>query len=384
MPFPSPQGSQAAVHAMLTASTEAGEDAHLLVYGHGAGGLEAGYPVHRLPRLPLGRSLRSGPSAGKVVLDAAMVARTAQVWERLRPAMTVAHNVEAALVAIAARVPFVYFAHTAMEAELPFFAPRPLAAPAAAAGRLLDALACHGALGIAAIAPALSASLERRREVAAPYVPLPWAFMERRAGAAPTDLDGPTARRALGLAPEDRVLLYAGNLDAYQGYEDVVAAAARLAARVPEAKLLVATASAPGPLVRAARGAGLGARLVVTGLADEAARRAVHAAADVALVPRRAPGGLPIKLLDALARGVPVVASRRAAAGLPIARAALLCRDDDPASMAAAAELALAEATRDELRREGRAYVAREHAAARFVDALAEVLGEARRKYQNR
>jgi glycosyltransferase involved in cell wall biosynthesis len=360
MPFPSPQGSQAAVHAMLGALTEAGEDAHLLVYGHGAGAAEpagARYPVHRLPRLPLARSLRSGPSLGKVALDAAMVGRTVRLWKDLGPELVIAHNVEAALVAIAARTPFVYFAHTAMEAELPFY-------------------------GRTAIAPALSSFLARRHEVAAPYVPLPWA---RAAAEAPdARAEARKARKALGLGATDAVLLYAGNLDGYQGFEDALAATARLARRLPRAKLLVATESARGPLLRAARGVLSADRLVETGLGDEAARSRAHAAADVALVPRRAPGGLPIKLLDALARGVPVVASRRAAADLAIDRAAIVCRDDDPASMATAAELALSPTAREELARAGPAYIARAHSPERFITALSAVLGEARRRYENR
>jgi glycosyltransferase involved in cell wall biosynthesis len=58
--------------------------------------------------------------------------------------------------------------------------------------------------------------------------------------------------------------------------------------------------------------------VVFAPLASEHDRAVAHAAADVALVPRLASGGLPIKLLEALARDVPVVANRRALAGLPL------------------------------------------------------------------
>ena len=81
---------------------------------------------------------------------------------------------------------------------------------------------------------------------------------------------------------------------------------------------------------------GVAARIRWAPLATERDRAVVHAAADVALVPRRAPGGLPIKLLDALARGVPVVAGARALAGLPLTAAVTVVPDDDPAALAEA------------------------------------------------
>ncbi len=364
MPFPSPQGTQAAVNAMLEALAAAGEDVALLVYGAGAGDARTPYPLWRLPALSVGRSLRSGPSGGKVALDALMIGRTRALVRREGAALVVAHHVEAALVATAARVPFAFVAHTALDAELGYYAPRALGPAAAVVGAGLDAMAAARARACASVAPALEARLRAERGLDAPHLPIPWAvpveIAPRERGA---------ARARWGLAPAAPVLLYAGNLDAYQGFEDVVDALAHLAARRPDARLLVATASDPAPLARAARRREVAHRVVVAPLADEDDRRRAHAAADVALVPRRAPGGLPVKLLDALARGVPVVASRRAAAGLALGRAALLAADDDPRSLAIAAELALAPATAEELAREGRAYVARDHAPARFVGA---------------
>ena len=69
LPFPSYQGTQAALAAMLEASVATGQPAHLLTYTHAAYEFEAPYEVHRIPDFPKVRSLRSGPSWGSAITD---------------------------------------------------------------------------------------------------------------------------------------------------------------------------------------------------------------------------------------------------------------------------------------------------------------------------
>ncbi|MFW6052162.1 MAG: glycosyltransferase, partial [Myxococcota bacterium] len=300
MPFPSPQGTQAAVRAMVEAVAEHGGETTLVTYPYGT--RPAGpFPFRwlRLRDVPRVRSMRSGPSLGKIALDAQLVHRLRAWTRRMRPDLVVAHHVEAAAAAVMAGTrPVIYAAHTALGPELPAYLPRVLAPAGAAAGRILERWVARSASAVAAIAPALDHHL---RALGVGHVhawPLPWRV--------PSPLARPErerARRALGLDPAGEVGLYTGNLDAYQGWRALVGALTRPGAA--RARLLVATASDPAPLWAEARQAGVAERITVAGLADEAARRAAHAAADLALVPRRIPGGIPVKLLDALARGVP-------------------------------------------------------------------------------
>ncbi|MCA9530815.1 MAG: hypothetical protein KC543_11815, partial [Myxococcales bacterium] len=78
MPFPTAQGTQAAVAAIVrAASDDVSTEAHLLTYAHGAPGARGargaqtdGLRLHRGARgwrLGRGGGLRSGPSLGKVV-----------------------------------------------------------------------------------------------------------------------------------------------------------------------------------------------------------------------------------------------------------------------------------------------------------------------------
>ena len=216
LPFPSPKGTQAAIHAMLRASASEGRDSHLLTYAHGAYEPDANYTIHRIQDFPKVRSLRSGPSWGKVALDARCVLETRRLAHALRPNAIVAHHIEAATAALAARVgPVYYVAHTSLRHELPVYFPR---IPNRLAGRVASALegrVCAQAAGVAAVAPILSTLLGEGTK----YLPVPWS--------SPSTIDAPTrvrARAELALPRDAQVCLYAGNLDGYQGWERLVEA----------------------------------------------------------------------------------------------------------------------------------------------------------------
>lgn len=300
MPFPTPQGTQALVGSMVRALRDAGHDAELLVYAAGASGADPAW-VHRLGDFPRVRSERSGPSLGKMALDLRMVAELRRRWRRDRRPV-VAHNLEAALVARAARVrPLIYVAHTRFDTELETYASARLAWPLRVAGGFLDRLAA-GVGAVGAVSPALADHL------GGTYLPSPWP-----------------ERPAAG--PPGRWVLYGGNLDGYQGWEHVVDACA-----LADLPLLVATESDPAPVQERANAAGL-RELALAGLRTDTGRTHAHERCFAVAVPRRSPGGLPMKMLDALARDRPVVAMERALAGLD-PEGVLTVADDDPAAFA--------------------------------------------------
>ena len=382
MPFPTAQGTQAAIRAMLDVLAGTGRDVHLLTYARGAFELDPAFTIHRAPDLPGRDTFRSGPSVRKVVEDLALARSLSRIASHYQPRPTdtgtrsqcqsvVAHHVEAAAACIAARIPrWAFVAHTELARELPTYAPAVLGRALEAIGALTQGAVARRAAAVCAIAPSLATTLEAALEREVSYLPVPWPIAPER-----THEERTEARRALALDPDAEVLLYAGNLDAYQGWEDVVRALVAVRTRRPRAQLLVATASDPAPLEAEARRAGVRDHTHVTGVDTEPARRCAHAAVDVAIVPRRTPGGLPIKLLDALARGLPTVAASRAAAGLDLRGAAILVADDDPDALAQGALTVLgARAASAELAGRARAYIATDHAPARFIAAYDAVL----------
>jgi hypothetical protein len=125
----------------------------------------------------------------------------------------------------------------------------------------------------------------------------------------------------------EQVVVLTGNL----GYRPTVEAAIwfarhvwpRIRARCPGARWQLAGAR-PSRRVRAlARGAG------VEVVADVADLASVMAAARVAVAPMQSGSGIPMKVLEAWAHGIPVVASERAVAGLPDAETACMVLSTD-------------------------------------------------------
>ena len=356
---------------MLEALAAQGRASDLVAYA-GAGPLAPALPftVHRALDLTRDRSLRSGPSARKLMADGALALAFARTARATDPAVIVAHHVEAALLAraLAPRRAVVFFAHTDLGAELPeYFSPHG-ARLLARAGRQLDLQLVRRADAVAAISPALANTFAALR--AGPdtvqYVPPPWPLPPAIHAAERT-----LARARLGLPSDARVVLYAGNLDRYQGWETIVSAIARLAPAQPALRWLVGTESDPAALMHEARRAGVAARIDVRPLLGEAARRRLHAAADIAVVPRKTPGGLPIKLLDAMARGLPCAVVPRAVAGLAVGPAVEQAADDGPEAIAAplARLLAASEGQRGAIGQRARDYVAAHHDVQTFLRA---------------
>lgn len=368
LPFPTYQGTQAAVAAMLQASVNTGQRTHVLTYARAAYELDAAYEVHRIPDFPNVRSLRSGPSWGKIGLDVRCVTEIRRLARQLRPKVIIAHHVEAALATLAARAaPVYYVAHTSLARELPVYFPSLPERLVGGLAKQVEMTVCSRAAGVAAVAPSLAQLLGGR----ARYLPVPWAL--------PTELPPSRfeARAALGLAPQARFCLYAGNLDRYQGWEHLFEALSLLRQEDRRTRLLLATESDPAPAIELAQRVGVADALDICGLDGERTRRLAHAASDVAWIPRRTEGGLPIKMLDAFARELPVVAMERATGALPLRNACLTVPNDDPGALAAGAGRLLEDnRAADAFRQRARQYLTTHHSAQTYEDSMRALLRE--------
>ncbi|MGI8858512.1 MAG: glycosyltransferase [Thermomicrobiales bacterium] len=127
-----------------------------------------------------------------------------------------------------------------------------------------------------------------------------------------------------GLPPETPLLLCAGRLVYKKGFAVAVAAFASVAARFPDARLVIAgDGPLEGPLRAQAVALGVGERVIFAGRVDRARHPLLVASCDLYLLPsvhdhRGNVDGLPNALLDALAAGCPVIASDVAGVGLAV------------------------------------------------------------------
>ncbi len=181
-------------------------------------------------------------------------------------------------------------------------------------------------------------------------------------------------RRALGLPGEDALLVCVGNLYPVKDHATLL----RALPAVPGARVAIAGRGGEEARLRAlAAELGLGPRLHLLGVVDDVA--SLLRAADLFVHPSRSEG-LPLAVLEALASGLPVVASR--VGGIPEAvedgRSGVLVPPGDPEALAGALRGLLAEPERAEaLGRAGHERAVRafsvEAMTQRYLDLYAEL-----------
>ena len=124
----------------------------------------------------------------------------------------------------------------------------------------------------------------------------------------PRSITKAEARQKLGVSPDGPVLAGVGRLNPQKNFALFLEVAARLAQRFPDLHFLLAGDGPEEKMLRAKASAlGIADRVLFSGYVADS--RLVYLAADVLLMPSRFEG-LPMTLLESMAMGLPVVASR--------------------------------------------------------------------------
>jgi len=288
-----------------------------------------------------GTPVKAGPHWGKPLHDAALLlalrraARDADV--------VCAHNYEALVAALlCGRRPVVYFAHNAMADELPYYCASPgMARRAARLGRWFDDTFPRRADHIIVPHRRLAGYLVLRGCDPARISIIPPPIDPAPFGAGPSD--------ATAAVPP---VLYTGNLDAYQNLPLLSAMIRRVRETKPEARLVVAS-SYPSDLPDAEYLAAPDFEAVRIALLEDV----------IVAVPRTSWSGYPIKMLNAMVAGRPVVCCASAAWPVTDGVNGLVVPDNDAEAFAAAAlRLMDSPRLRRDLGRAARETVLRENA----------------------
>ncbi len=335
-PFPTRQGTQVLVDAICRESSDDGVNTHLLCYDGGSDFKEAlPFAVHRIAALLGSPPLRSGPSFGRLPRDILLAAACRRLIRQLRPDILHAHHYEA-LVACAlargraSRPTLVFHCHALLGYELDTYFPKPYAAQTRSLGSLIDTHLPRLADAVAGVSPFVTATMRNRTQgrIAVDYVP---AYVEPLL---------PAGRQSSSSNPQNGSCvtgLYTGNLDGYQEISRLLDALERLPLKVRKRlRFLFSTSSLAASLKREISQRGLAD--IVRIQKENTAREAAFAleTADFTVIPRSRPGGIPIKLINALGAGVACIVDRHIACQLLDPCEAMFAHSEDPEQLCAA------------------------------------------------
>jgi len=328
-PFPSLRGSQVLVRETAEQLAQAGHTVHVVTYPTAQHLTPVSrIAIHRVAKLP---GLWTARPFGwqKVILDVLLAWLLWGVVRQQRIDVIHAHNLEAPLIAFLVRwltgVPVVYHAHNALADELPcYFGHAALRGMARAVGAGFDRRLARAADHTIALSDRLA------------------AYLAARGGAGRISAIAPAAARLAvpeAAARRERapVIMYGGNLDPYQDLDCLLHGFARLRAVEPRARLVLVTHAAAHPRTeaRAARLAGQPGVAVQVVNSFAAAMRALSGA-DVLVCPRTSWSGFPIKVLNYMILGRPIVHARASAHALEDGVTGLLYDDGDAGALARA------------------------------------------------
>jgi glycosyltransferase involved in cell wall biosynthesis len=385
-PFPTCQGSQVLIKQSAEALARAGHQVHLVCYHFGEDiPLETSEQLvlHRIAYPSIYRKYRAGPSIQKPLLDALMVRLLHRVIRDHGIQVVHAHNYEALLVGLSARmirrIPVVFHSHNAISDELSSFFDSGMARGAAdrVAG-LIDRNLPRRADHVIAINDDLVRFFrkqgvgEGRITCLPPGIALePWSDDPLPEGSSEA---GVLQELDAWLGGEEQVALYAGNLDDYQNLPLMFLAYVRVRARLPRARLVVVSRSDPAPYRELAAELGLSDALFVVDHSRFELARQVFTRCRVALLPRSSWCGFPIKLLNYMAAGLPVVASQGSAKIVYHGETGLVVDDGDEEGFASAVVRLLSEPeTALAMGKAGRQRVESEHSWDTHTHRLEEI-----------
>lgn len=309
-PFPTLQGSQVLVRQFCESLSKKGHRVHLVTYGYGQFPYIPDFEIHRTHDFTSYRRFSSGPSFMKPILDLLLALRLYQVCRLYGVQIIAAHNYEAAVVGVLVgkmlRIPVVYHSHGLLSQELGTYFKAPLAKMLAeGVGCIFDRFVPRMVKRNVVFTEDERSALRKlgvaseRIEVVPPGISIvgPRALETSEASSAPT-------------------AVYAGNLDQYQNLPLVLEAFEKVRQEIPDAVLKLVSAGDFLPLRKETIQRGIGNNVEFVEAASFREILAALSASHVGLTARTLKGGFPIKILNYLSAGLPVVAFESGAKGV--------------------------------------------------------------------
>jgi glycosyltransferase involved in cell wall biosynthesis len=328
-PFPWPRGTPIRIHRIAEAVARRGHEVHVVTYHLGEDVGDSPFQVHRIREVPGYRRTDPGPTVRKLFqLDPMLAGLLRRLHHELRFDLVHAHHYEGLLIAsyAVAKTPIVYDAHTLLTGELATYRlglPRQF---------------------VRAIAPHLDRHLPRRADrtiavsetIRDTLVAL-GASEPERVHVISNGVEWSRSPSDQGKPSDGGIVLFTGNLAPYQGVDLLLEAFARLHARRTDVRLMIVTDSSFAPFETQARRLGVREAIELHQAAFPE-QSALMAAAAVGINPRVQCDGIPQKLLNYMAAGMPIVTFDGSAGPVQHEVTGLRVPDGDTSAMAEAME----------------------------------------------
>jgi glycosyltransferase involved in cell wall biosynthesis len=344
-PVFSPRGTPISVVNRCRALSALGHTVDLVTYPLGEDIAIDGVRWLRAPRIPGIRSVKIGPSAAKLPLDAVVLARATARVLRGRRTYDVVHTHEEAGVfgwwfSRLLGIPHLYDMHNGLGVVLTNYGLGERH-PVVRTFEWLERKMLGSARSVIVVFPSLAREAEKHHpgtdaEIVynVPIEPRP-------------DLQL-AARMRAGWAPDgEPVVLYTGTLEPYQGMPLLIEAMAQVRpladGRRPRLVVVGGRPDQVAELRAQADGLGLGDRVLLTGLRPPQEMTTCMAAADVLVSPRSSGSNTPLKIYSYMHSGRPIVATRIESHTQVLDDLSALLVEPDAASLAAGIDAVLAD-----------------------------------------
>ena len=292
---------------MACALADQGCDVHIVTYHLGdKSTLEEGHSslkIHRIPAIPSYRKLSPGPSYQKLfILDFLLLLKLSNIIAKYEIDIIHAHHYESLLISLIFKTwnkhPIVYDAHTLLESELHYYNLGLPARPKRLLGRLFDSQLPKRADYIISVTDSIRDKLVEYGNVCQGNISVVINGVEIEHFMRKNDVDI--------LDDSTKKLIYTGNLGEFQGIDHLLNIFAKIVQLRKDVRLLIVTDSSFKKYE--ALTTRLGIRAFIDIIESDFTKLPVMLhSSHIALNPRIECDGIPQKLLNYMAAGMPVV-----------------------------------------------------------------------------
>jgi glycosyltransferase involved in cell wall biosynthesis len=341
-PFPAARGTPIRIFRIAEQLGQRGHEVDVFTYHLGSATDGAPFATHRIANVPSYRKQSPGPTYQKLlVLDPLLAAKLSLALRRRRYDVIHAHHAEGLLAATSARmqldVPIVYDVHTLLYSELPYYRMGLSHSVLRRCGAWLDRRLPRSADHVIAVSEEIRSNVVTAGIASESVSLIPNGVEDVFCAAQSRDTSGCTHAGP--------VVVYAGTLARYQGFDLLLEAFATARRRCPSLWLHVYTHSSFEPYEGAAARLGIRDRICLRDVGlDELPGNL--AAADVAVNPRVECSGMPQKLGNYMAAGCPIVTFAGSAKHVAHGATGLVVPDGDVGAFADAIVHVIADRTR--------------------------------------